>query len=93
MNQDPLCGYYKPGVWWAPHVCVTCDLIAKVRQDMLAKCIHGLESLYQEMRNWSSDETEAVLAVYPELTTEQWIWAQRGVDRAMADLRALLDEQ
>jgi hypothetical protein len=63
------------------------------QQDMLAKCIHGLESLYQEMRNWSSDETEAVLAVYPELTTEQWIWAQRGVDRAMADLRALLDEQ
>jgi hypothetical protein len=45
MNHDPLCGYYKPGVWWAPHVCVTCDLIAKVRQDMLAKCIAAIEQL------------------------------------------------
>ena len=59
------------------------------QQDMLAKCIHGLESLHKEMRNWSSEETEAVLAVYPELTAEQWVWAQRGVDRAIADLRAL----
>jgi hypothetical protein len=45
MNHDPLCGYYKPGVCWEPHVCVTCDLIAKVRQDMLAKCIEAIEQL------------------------------------------------
>jgi hypothetical protein len=46
MNHDPLCSYYKPGVFWESHVCVTCDLIAKVRRDMLAKCIAATESLH-----------------------------------------------
>jgi hypothetical protein len=45
MNHDPLCSYYKPGVFWESHVCVTCDLIAKAREDMLAKCIAAVEAL------------------------------------------------
>jgi hypothetical protein len=63
MNHDPLCGYYKPGVWWAPHVCVTCDLIAKVRQDMLAKCIATAQQAYKEAPEGYSDNEAFDIAI------------------------------
>lgn len=61
------------------------------QQDMLAKCIEALKMLSDEMRNWSSVETEAVLSVHPGLTAEQWVWAQIGVDRAAAAINELKD--
>ena len=45
-----------------------------------------------DMSNWSSDETRAATDVFPELTADQWIWAQRGVGRSLLIIRALQSE-
>ena len=42
-----------------------------------------LEALHDEMANWSSAETQEALAAFPELTVDQWMWAQRGVRRSV----------
>ena len=90
-DHDPLCvATYSqerdPGPCWI------CDLIARVRADELAKCIAAAEKLESDMANWSSDETRAVTDVVPDLTYDQWIWAQRGVGRSAQVLRALRDQ-
>ncbi len=59
------------------------------QRDMLAKCIAELNGLMADMANWSSEETTAVTDVVPDLTFDQWLWAQRGVGRSLQVLRAL----
>lgn len=62
--------------------------------DMLTGYILGeaeaaLRQLETDMRNWSSDETRAVTDVVPDLTADSWIWAQRGVGRAIQVIHEL----
>jgi len=37
MAHDPLCDKYIEGVYFESCICVTCDLIAKVRKDEQSK--------------------------------------------------------
>lgn len=69
-----------------------CDLIAKVREDTIAKCIAAVDELQSDMANWSSDETRAATDVVPDLTADKWIWAQRGVGRSIQILRSLQEK-
>jgi len=81
--------YYQANNGFYPPPDCQCELIAKVREDTLAKCIAALKELESDMANWSSDETRAVTDVVPDLTFDQWVWAQRGVGRSAQVLRAL----
>lgn len=99
MTHDPLCPYrpeyqgqgattpYVASIQYATHVDCQCELIAKVRGDERAKVATQVEDMASQMRNWSSPETEAAIGAYPELTAEQWIWAQRGMYRALSVVR------
>lgn len=72
--------------------------------DVLAAAYHGqagyaagldavreaLEGLASHMANWSSAETVAATNAIPDLSVEQWMWAQRGVYRAIAAIDALM---
>jgi len=64
MDHDPLCPLIVDGVEGPLHLYeCPCDLIAKVRQDMLAKCIAAVEELLgpdDEQLRWLMDD--AVLA-------------------------------
>jgi hypothetical protein len=44
-SHDPLCGNYREGVWFDSHICVTCDLIAKVRKDQTQRCIEQVQRM------------------------------------------------
>jgi len=68
------------------------EAYAAGERDMLAKCIAAIESLGSDMANWSSDETTDATIVFPDLTSEQWIWAQRGVSRSTQALHALQEK-
>ena len=55
MTHDPLCPFAK----WDDVDCYQhdagvriCDLIAKVREDMLAKCLAAVEALMREDEHW-----------------------------------------
>ena len=61
-------------------------------RDAVAKCIAAVEELQSDMANWSSQETRAVTDVVPDLTLDQWVWAQRGVGRSAQVLRALQEK-
>jgi hypothetical protein len=63
MNHDPLCSYYKPGVFWESHVCVTCDLISEVRRDMLSKCIAVAQQAYKHAPEGYSDNEAFEVAI------------------------------
>ena len=53
----------------------------------------ALDRLASDMANWSSAETAAATEATPDLTADQWMWAQRGVHRALAAIDALRDKQ
>jgi hypothetical protein len=92
MTHDPLCPVLSPQRWDHYPFSCCCELIAKVREDTLAKCIAALKELESDMANWSSQETRAVTDVVPDLTLDQWVWAQRGVGRSAQVLRALQEK-
>ena len=68
MTHDPLCPW-KPqvigstdGQAAAPAVACACDLIAKLREDMLSKCITLIEESPWSSGNWHAvDERAAIL--------------------------------
>ena len=101
MTHDPLCPIHEvaeaaddvplDGRPWEYLFC-ECELIAKVREDTIAKCIAAVDELQSDMANWSSDETRAATDVVPDLTADKWIWAQRGVGRSIQILRALQEK-
>jgi hypothetical protein len=68
------------------------DAYRRGQRDMLAKCIAQLNGLETDMGNWSSEETNAVTEVVPDLTFGEWLWAQRGVRRSVQVLRALQEK-
>jgi hypothetical protein len=45
MTHDPLCPVLSPQRWDHYPFSCCCDLIAKVREDMLAKCIAVIEAM------------------------------------------------
>ena len=49
----------------------------------------AVDRLASDMANWSSAETAAATDATPDLTVDQWMWAQRGVHRALAAIEAL----
>lgn len=48
MTHDPLCPYVQTA-HQRDHVACQCDLIAKVREDMLAKCIAAVKEVRNEL--------------------------------------------
>jgi hypothetical protein len=64
MTHDPLCPYrpeyqgqgattpYVASIQYATHVDCQCELIAKVRKDMLAKCIAMVDDLASDDWYW-----------------------------------------
>jgi uncharacterized protein YifN (PemK superfamily) len=44
MTHDPLCQIKNPHPHWTR--CASCYFIAKVREDMLAKCVAAVEDLH-----------------------------------------------
>lgn len=42
MTHDPLCEATDTSRWWES---CYCDIIAKVREDMVAKCIEAVEAM------------------------------------------------
>jgi hypothetical protein len=53
----------------------------------------AVDLLASDMANWSSAETAAATEAAPDLTADQWMWAQRGVHRALAAIDALREER
>lgn len=59
----------------------------------LRDAVEAVDKVAADMANWSSSETADALKTFPELTFEQWIWAQRGVYRSIAAIEALGEER
>lgn len=55
----------------------------------LRDAAESVDKVAADMANWSSPETADALEAFPELTAEQWIWAQRGVYRSIAAIESL----
>ena len=49
----------------------------------------AVDRVASDMANWSSAETTGATSVMPDLNVDQWIWAQRGMHRALAAIDAL----
>lgn len=49
----------------------------------------AIDRVASDMANWSSAETAAATDATPDLSVDQWMWAQRGVHRALAAIDAL----
>ena len=60
-----------------------CDALRACEERIIQAESLRLEALHDEMANWSSAETQEALAAFPELTVDQWMWAQRGVRRSV----------
>jgi len=56
-------------------------------RDALSTAVQRVEALASEMRNWSSAETTAATEAAPDLTADQWLWAQRGVLRSISAIK------
>jgi hypothetical protein len=59
----------------------------KGQRDAIHAAVQRVEVLANEMRNWSSAETTAATEAAPDLTFDQWLWAQRGVLRSIAAIK------
>lgn len=49
----------------------------------------AVDRLASDMANWNSAETADATTAFADLSADQWIWAQRGVHRALAAIDAL----
>lgn len=65
-----------------PAWCICDELRACEHRIIRAESLR-LEALHHDMANWSSAETQEALTAFPELTVDQWLWAQRGVRRSV----------
>ena len=70
-----------------------CDELRACEQRVLDAAREAVDRLASEMANWSSAETVAATGAVPDLTADQWMWAQRGVWRALAAIDVLREEQ
>ena len=61
----------------------------RVQSNALRQAKWALRELEKNMANWSSDETRAATDVFPQLTADQWMWAQYGVGRSLQVIRVL----
>ena len=52
----------------------------------------AVDRLASDMAKWSSAETAAATEAIPDLTVDEWMWAQRGVHRALVAIDALGDK-
>ena len=71
---------------WMIDECI-CDRLVACEERVISAAVDRVKNLAKDMSDWSSDETRAVTDVVPELTADQWIWAQRGVLRTIAALQ------
>ena len=62
-------------------------------RDALDAAREAVDRLASDMANWSSAETAAATEATPDLTADQWMWAQRGVHRSLAAIDALRGER
>lgn len=53
----------------------------------------AVDRLASDMAKWSSAETAAATDAIPDLTVDEWMWAQHGVGRALAAIDALQREK
>jgi hypothetical protein len=77
---------------YAVRVCICYELRAceqRVQSNALRQAKWSLKELEKNMANWSSDETRAATDVFPQLTADQWMWAQYGVGRSLQVIRVL----
>ena len=70
-----------------------CDALRACEQRVLDAAREAVDRLASEMANWSSAETVAATGAVPDLTADQWMWAQRGVWRALAAIDALKESK
>lgn len=70
-----------------------CPQLRACEQRVLDAVREALKGLASHMANWSSAETVAATNAIPDLNVEQWMWAQRGVYRAIAAIDALRQER
>ena len=64
-----------------------CERLRACEERATAAAVQRVEALANEMRNWSSAETTAATESVPDLTFDQWLWAQRGVLRSIAAIK------
>ena len=73
-------------------ICI-CDRLRACEQRVLNAAWEAIDRLASDMANWSSAETAAATEAAPDLTADQWVWAQRGVHRALFAIDALREEK
>jgi hypothetical protein len=86
-----MSGQHLPECWATypsdpPAWCI-CDELRACEVRATAAAVQRVEALANEMRNWSSAETTAATESVPDLTFDQWLWAQRGVLRCIAAIK------
>ena len=79
---------FDQGLW----ICI-CNQLRACEQRVLDAAREAVDRLASEMANWSSAETVAATGAVPDLTADQWMWAQRGVWRALAAIDALKESK
>ena len=73
-----------------PEPCECTEVVASmVISAALDAAREAVDRVASDMANWSSAETTAATSAIPDLNVDQWIWAQRGVHRAIAAIDAL----
>lgn len=90
---NPLMKAYSDIVFGRDYPCQMCKALRACEQRVLDAAREALEGLSSDMANWSSAETVAATNAIPDLNVEQWMWAQRGVYRAIAAIDALRNQE
>lgn len=72
--------------------CPTCAGLRDCEQRVLDEARQTIATLAEDMADWSSEETTTAYQAMPGLTAGEWMWAQRGVQRALAALDDLRDK-
>lgn len=61
----------------------------RARERALDAAREAVNRVASNMANWTSAETALATRAFPDLSHDQWMWAQRGVRRALAAIDAL----
>lgn len=72
-------------------ICI-CAALRACEQRVLTAAREAVDRVASDMANWSSAETKAATSAIPDLSVDQWVWAQRGMHRAIAAIDALRDK-
>lgn len=88
MTHDPLCpvAYTEAEIYWRTK-CPYCRQIAKVREDMLAKCIAAVETMTEDI-----NATVWVERFYEDENDPEKITLMISLDETLEAMRALLQE-